>query len=128
MMNAAEKLVAIGCFCIGTNQVDSGCGGKRGIQVITHRSKYALCCELVIGELLLLLARRAGSHAKAHRGVWNKLAAGPLKRAAKSWVSSLRSYWYAIGHLADIVGNVCLLLRHRKQTAAGQRHSGTASF
>ncbi len=89
VINAAEKLVAIGCFCIGTNQVDLDAAAKRGIPVFNAPfSNTRSVAELVIGELLLLLRGVPEANAKAHRGVWNKLAAGSLKRAAKSWVSS----------------------------------------
>ncbi len=39
VINAAEKLVAIGCFCIGTNQVDLDAAAKRGFRYLTHRSQ-----------------------------------------------------------------------------------------
>lgn len=53
---AAEKLVAVGCFCIGTNQVDLHAAAKRGIPVFNAPfSNTRSVAELVIGELLLLL-------------------------------------------------------------------------
>lgn len=56
VINAAEKLVAIGCFCIGTNQVDLDAAAKRGIPVFNAPfSNTRSVAELVIGELLLLL-------------------------------------------------------------------------
>ncbi len=71
---AAEKLVAIGCFCIGTNQVDLNAAAKRGIPVFNAPfSNTRSVAELVIGELLLLLRGIPEANAKAHRGVWNKL-------------------------------------------------------
>ena len=76
VINAAEKLVAIGCFCIGTNQVDLDAAAKRGIPVFNAPfSNTRSVAELVIGELLLLLRGVPEANAKAHR-------------AAKSWVSS----------------------------------------
>ena len=45
--------------------------------------------ELVIGELLLLLRGIPEANAKAHRGVWNKLAAGSYEARGKNWVSSV---------------------------------------
>ena len=53
---AAEKLVAVGCFCIGTNQVDLNAAAKRGIPVFNAPfSNTRSVAELVIGELLLML-------------------------------------------------------------------------
>ncbi len=89
VINAAEKLVAIGCFCIGTNQVDLNAAAKRGIPVFNAPfSNTRSVAELVIGELLLLLRGVPEANAKAHRGVWNKLAAGSFEAPAiseRSW-------------------------------------------
>lgn len=68
VINAAEKLVAIGCFCIGTNQVDLKAAAKRGIPVFNAPfSNTRSVAELVIGELLLLLRGVPEANAKAHR-------------------------------------------------------------
>lgn len=89
VINAAEKLVAIGCFCIGTNQVDLDAAAKRGIPVFNAPfSNTRSVAELVIGELLLLLRGVPEANAKAHRGVWNKLAAGSFEARGKKLVSS----------------------------------------
>lgn len=61
VINAAEKLVAIGCFCIGTNQVDLDAAAKRGSRYLTHRFKYALCCGAGDWRTAAAIARRAGS-------------------------------------------------------------------
>ena len=68
---AAEKLVAVGCFCIGTNQVDLNAAAKRGIPVFNAPfSNTRSVAELVIGELLLMLRGVAGSQRQsAPRGV-----------------------------------------------------------
>lgn len=86
---AAEKLVAVGCFCIGTNQVDLNAAAKRGIPVFNAPfSNTRSVAELVIGELLLMLRGVPSANAKAHRGVWNKLAVGSFEARGKSWVLS----------------------------------------
>lgn len=90
VINAAEKLVAIGCFCIGTNQVDLNAAAKRGIPVFNAPfSNTRSVAELVIGELLLLLRGVPEANAKAHRGVWNKLAAGSFEARGKSLALSV---------------------------------------
>lgn len=77
VINAAEKLVAIGCFCIGTNQVDLDAAAKRGIPVFNAPfSNTRSVAELVIGELLLLLRGVPEANAKAHRGVWKQTGGG----------------------------------------------------
>ncbi len=75
VINAAEKLVAIGCFCIGTNQVDLNAAAKRGIPVFNAPfSNTRSVAELVLGEILLLLRGIPEKNALAHRGIWKKSA------------------------------------------------------
>ncbi|EMK6943925.1 phosphoglycerate dehydrogenase [Vibrio cholerae] len=75
VINAAEKLVAIGCFCIGTNQVDLNAAAKRGIPVFNAPfSNTRSVAELVLGEILLLLRGIPEKNAFAHRGIWKKSA------------------------------------------------------
>ncbi|HHG3187836.1 TPA: phosphoglycerate dehydrogenase [Vibrio parahaemolyticus] len=75
MINAANKLVAIGCFCIGTNQVDLGAAAKRGIPVFNAPfSNTRSVAELVLGQILLLLRGIPEKNALAHRGIWKKSA------------------------------------------------------
>ncbi len=75
VLDAADKLVAIGCFCIGTNQVDLNAAEIRGIPVFNAPfSNTRSVAELVLGELLLLLRGIPERNAKAHRGEWQKTA------------------------------------------------------
>lgn len=81
---AAEKLVAVGCFCIGTNQVDLKAATKRGIPVFNAPfSNTRSVAEMVLGELLLMLRGIPAANAKAHRGVWHKLAVGSYEARGK---------------------------------------------
>lgn len=106
MINAAEKLVAIGCFCIGTNQVDLDAAAKRGIPVFNAPfSNTRSVAELVIGELLLLLRGVPEANAKAHRGVWNKLAAGSFEaRGKKLGIIGYGHIGTQLGILAESLG------------------------
>ncbi|SEG64545.1 phosphoglycerate dehydrogenase [Vibrio hangzhouensis] len=75
VINAAEKLVAIGCFCIGTNQVNLGAAAKRGVPVFNAPfSNTRSVAELVLGQILLLLRGIPEKNALAHRGIWKKSA------------------------------------------------------
>lgn len=79
VFEAARKLVAVGCFCIGTNQVDLDAAGVRGIPVFNAPySNTRSVAELVIAEAILLLRGIPAKNAAAHRGEW-------LKTAAKSY-------------------------------------------
>ncbi|MBC7001657.1 phosphoglycerate dehydrogenase [Photobacterium sp. BZF1] len=75
VFSAAQKLIAVGCFCIGTNQVDLDAAAKRGIPVFNAPfSNTRSVAELVLGEILLLLRGIPEKNAKAHRGEWFKSA------------------------------------------------------
>ncbi|AWH89360.1 phosphoglycerate dehydrogenase [Limnobaculum parvum] len=85
ILAAAEKLVAIGCFCIGTNQVDLHAAAKRGIPVFNAPfSNTRSVAEMVLGEILLLLRRIPEANAKAHRREWCKLAVGCFEARGKN--------------------------------------------
>ncbi len=71
----AHKLVAAGCFCIGTNQVDLAAARERGIAVFNAPySNTRSVAELVIAEAILLLRGVPAKNAAAHRGGWLKTA------------------------------------------------------
>lgn len=75
VFDAADKLVAVGCFCIGTNQVNLNAAAKRGIPVFNAPfSNTRSVAELVLGQLLLLLRGIPEKNALAHRGIWKKSA------------------------------------------------------
>ena len=82
---AASKLVAVGCFCIGTNQVDLVATQKRGIPVFNAPfSNTRSVAELVLGQLILLLRGIPEKNAKAHKGIWDKSAAGSFEARGKT--------------------------------------------
>ena len=77
VLEKAPKLVAIGCFCIGTNQVDLAAAKQRGIPVFNAPfSNTRSVAELVLGEIILLMRQVAKANMEVHRGVWNKSASG----------------------------------------------------
>lgn len=77
VFEAAEKLTAVGCFCIGTNQVDLGAALKRGIPVFNAPySNTRSVAELVIGEIIMLMRRIPEKSRQSHRGGWAKTATG----------------------------------------------------
>ena len=81
----AEKLIAIGCFCIGTNQVALEAAKAKGIVVFNAPfSNTRSVAELVLGEILLLMRGIPEKSAKAHRGVWHKSAIGSFEARGKT--------------------------------------------
>jgi D-3-phosphoglycerate dehydrogenase len=75
VLAAAERLFSIGCFCIGTNQVDLAAARQRGIPVFNApHSNTRSVAEMVMAEVVMLLR---GLHEKSlavHRGTWPKTA------------------------------------------------------
>ncbi|GAA0361654.1 phosphoglycerate dehydrogenase [Bowmanella denitrificans] len=85
VIDAAQKLVAIGCFCIGTNQVDLDAAQRRGIPVFNAPfSNTRSVAELVLGEILLLLRGIPQKNAQCHRGGWDKSAVGSFEARGKT--------------------------------------------
>lgn len=81
---AAEKLQAVGCFCIGTNQVDLDAALEHGIPVFNAPfSNTRSVAELVIAQTILLLRGIPEKNAKAHAGVWQKVAKGSFETRGK---------------------------------------------
>lgn len=74
---AADKLLAIGCFCIGTDQVDLTCAESAGIPVFNAPfSNTRSVAELVLGEIIALSRKIFDKSRDAHNGIWNKSAKG----------------------------------------------------
>jgi len=75
MLEHADKLIAIGCFCIGTNQVDLQAALEKGIAVFNAPySNTRSVAELVLAEAILLMRGIPEKNARAHRGGWLKNA------------------------------------------------------
>ena len=75
VLDAAESLIAIGCFCIGTNQVDLEAARIKGIPVFNAPySNTRSVAELVIGQLILLLRGIIAKNKQVHEGSWPKTA------------------------------------------------------
>ena len=75
VLGAAKKLKAIGCFCIGTNQVDLDSARRMGIPVFNAPfSNTRSVAELAIADIILLMRGIPEKSARAHRGEWAKTA------------------------------------------------------
>ncbi|MWP49931.1 MULTISPECIES: phosphoglycerate dehydrogenase [unclassified Gilliamella] len=85
IIDSAPKLAGIGCFCIGTNQVDLDAATVKGIPVFNAPfSNTRSVAELVLAEAILLLRRVPEANAKAHQGKWNKIATGSHEARGKN--------------------------------------------
>ena len=85
VLAAAEKLQAIGCFCIGVNQVDLKAATKKGVAVFNAPySNTRSVAELVIGSSILLIRKIIDKNKAAHEGVWLKDATGSYELRGKT--------------------------------------------
>ena len=81
----ARRLMAIGCFCIGTNQVDTDAAELAGIPVFNAPySNTRSVAELVIAEAIMLMRGIPQKSAECHRGGWSKSAAGSHEARGKT--------------------------------------------
>jgi D-3-phosphoglycerate dehydrogenase len=85
VLASAKKLQAIGCFCIGVNQVDLQAAIKYGVTVFNAPySNTRSVAELVIGAAIMLIRRIPDKNVAAHRGVWMKDAKGSYELRGKT--------------------------------------------
>jgi len=84
VFEAATRLQAVGCFCIGTNQVDLSAALTKAVPVFNAPySNTRSVAELVIGQAILLLRGIPEKNALAHRGIWQKVATGSFETRGK---------------------------------------------
>lgn len=84
VLAAANKLIAVGCFCIGTNQVNLKAAMSKGIPVFNAPySNTRSVAELVLAEAILLLRGIPEKNALVHRGGWSKSAEGSFETRGK---------------------------------------------
>ncbi|NNE65603.1 MAG: phosphoglycerate dehydrogenase [Pyrinomonadaceae bacterium] len=85
VIEEGDKLLAIGCFCIGTNQVDLDAATEKGIAVFNAPySNTRSVAELVMGLFVMLMRRIPDKNAAAHHGTWEKDAAGSYELRGKT--------------------------------------------
>lgn len=85
VLDAATKLQAIGCFCIGVNQVDLKAATKKGVVVFNAPySNTRSVAELVIGLFIILIRRIIDKNNAAHKGIWLKEAKGSFELRGKT--------------------------------------------
>jgi D-3-phosphoglycerate dehydrogenase len=99
VLNEARRLIAVGCFCIGTNQVDTATAESLGVPVFNAPySNTRSVAELVIAEAVMLARGIPQKNALCHRGGWMKSAAGSIEVRGKTL--GLVGY----GHIGTQVG------------------------
>ncbi|MGI8746265.1 MAG: phosphoglycerate dehydrogenase [Bryobacteraceae bacterium] len=106
IIDQAPRLTVVGCFCIGTNQVNLDTAQQRGIPVFNAPfSNTRSVAELVLAEIILLMRGIPERNASAHRGGWVKTATG--SHEARGKVLGIVGYGHIgtqIGLLAESLG------------------------
>jgi D-3-phosphoglycerate dehydrogenase len=106
VLEQAPRLIGIGCFCIGTNQVDLDFAQDRGIPVFNAPfSNTRSVAELVLGEMIMLMRGVPYRNALAHQGKWAKTATG--SRELRGKILGIVGYGHIgtqIGVLAEALG------------------------
>lgn len=100
------KLLTVGCFCIGTSQVDLGAAAHKGIPVFNAPfSNTRSVAELVIGQAIMLMRRVPEKSRAAHQGEWQKSAKGSFEIRGKTMaVIGYGNIGAQVGILAEAMG------------------------
>lgn len=106
IFDAAEKLIAVGCFCIGTNQVDLKAATERGICVFNAPySNTRSVAELSIAQAILLMRGVPEKSAQCHRGEWVKSAVNSFEiRGKKLGIVGYGSIGTQLSVMAESMG------------------------
>jgi D-3-phosphoglycerate dehydrogenase len=124
----ARRLIAVGCFCIGTNQVDLAAARRAGIPVFNAPySNTRSVAELVIAEAIMLLRGIPHRNALCHRGGWAKSAARSYE--ARDKVLGLVGYGHIgtqVGVLAESLGMHVLFHDIENKLTLGNAHAAAS--
>ena len=106
ILEAADRLLVVGCFSVGTNQVDLNAARERGIAVFNAPySNTRSVAELVLAEAILLLRGIPEKNASCHRGGWIKSAANSFEiRGKKLGIIGYGSIGTQLSVLAEALG------------------------
>ncbi len=106
LLAGAVDLRAVGCFCIGTNQVDLDTAMLHGVPVFNAPfSNTRSVAELVLGEAILLLRRIPEKNDRVHHGHWDKTADGAFEARGKTLgIIGYGNIGSQVGTLAEAAG------------------------
>jgi D-3-phosphoglycerate dehydrogenase len=125
VLERARRLIAVGCFCIGTNQVDLDVARKVGVPVFNAPySNTRSVAELVIAEAIMLLRGIPQKNAACHRGGWAKSASGSYETRDK--VLGIVGYGHIgtqVGVLAESLGMHVIFHDIESKLSLGNAHA-----
>jgi D-3-phosphoglycerate dehydrogenase / 2-oxoglutarate reductase len=125
VLEAATKLQAIGCFCIGVNQVDLKAATKAGVVVFNAPySNTRSVAELVIGSSIMLIRRIIDKNKAAHDGIWLKEAKGSFELRGKTLgLIGYGNIGSQVSVLAESLGMKVLFYDTETKLPLGNAHS-----
>jgi D-3-phosphoglycerate dehydrogenase / 2-oxoglutarate reductase len=121
ILEAADRLIAIGCFSVGTNQVDVNAARQSGIPVFNAPfSNTRSVAELVIGEIVMLFRRVVGRSNAAHEGRWDKSADDSLEVRGKTLgIVGYGNIGSQLSNLAEALGMRVIFYDHTDKLRHG---------
>ncbi len=121
VLSAADRLFAIGCFNVGTNQVDVDAAGLIGVPVFNAPfSNTRSVAELVIGEIVMLLRRVAPRSVAAHAGGWDKSATNSHEVRGKTLgIVGYGNIGSQLSYLAEAMGMRVIFYDHTNKLRHG---------
>ncbi len=128
VLDAAPDLLAIGAFCIGTNQIDLGAAAARGIAVFNAPfSNTRSVVELALSEIIALTRRLTEKNVAMHAGVWDKSAVGSHEvRGRRLGIVGYGNIGSQLSVLAESLGMSVLFFDTTDKLALGNaRRCGT---
>jgi D-3-phosphoglycerate dehydrogenase / 2-oxoglutarate reductase len=121
VLEAADRMVAIGCFSVGTNQVDLGACRRIGVPVFNAPfSNTRSVAELVIGEIVMLLRRIVPRSVAAHDGRWDKSASDSFEVRGKTLgIVGYGNIGSQLSYLAEALGMRVVFYDHTDKLRHG---------
>jgi D-3-phosphoglycerate dehydrogenase len=127
VLAAADRLIAIGCFCIGTNQVDLTTAARRGVAVFNAPfSNTRSVAELTLAEAVMLLRGIVDKSQQAHQGGWDKSAANSWEMRGKTLgIIGYGNIGSQLSVLAEAFGMRVVYYDHATKLPHGNAHQAS---
>jgi D-3-phosphoglycerate dehydrogenase len=128
VLEAADRLIAIGCFCIGTNQVALQAAARRGVAVFNAPfSNTRSVAELTLAEAVMLLRGIVDKSNAAHAGGWDKSAANSWEMRGKTLgIVGYGNIGSQLSVLAEAFGMRVIYFDHTAKLPHGNAHQAAS--
>jgi D-3-phosphoglycerate dehydrogenase len=122
---SARRLLGVGCFCIGTNQVDLASANRRGVPVFNAPfSNTRSVAEMIMAEVVMLSRRLADRAREMHAGEWRKVATGSFEVRNKTLgIVGYGHIGRQVGVIAEMLGMRVVFFDVAARLPMGNNHS-----